>query len=179
VGYGDIGYYIANAVKAALGMRIIALKRDVSKIDEERKMCIDELVDYTGFEQLCKESDYIISILPYTPETVNIFDKKAFSNMKPNCCFMNFGRGESVVEQDLVEALNSKIIEAAVLDVFAPEPLPKESKFWAMENVFITPHSGVAADNIIDHACDCWVEHFSCWKDGKPLRNVVDVKQGY
>ena len=160
-------------------MRIIALKRDVAKIEEERKIWVDELVDCTGLERLCRESDYIISVLPDTPGTVGFFDKKAFSNMKPNCCFMNFGRGESVVEQDLVEALEEGIIEAAVLDVFATEPLPKESKFWAMDNVFITPHSGVNAGDIIDHTCNCWTEHFCCWRDGKPLRNVVDVKQGY
>jgi phosphoglycerate dehydrogenase-like enzyme len=100
VGYGDIGYHTAKAVKAALGMRIIALKRDVSKIETEKRACVDELVDFSGFEYLCRESDYIISILPNTPGTKDFFTAKAFGNMKKNCCFMNFGRGESVVEED-------------------------------------------------------------------------------
>lgn len=179
MGYGDIGYHTAKTVKAALGMRIIALKRDVSKIEPERRACVDELVDFSGFEYLCRESDYVISILPNTPGTKDFFGKEAFGNMKPNCCFMNFGRGESVVEKDLVEALNGKVIEAAVLDVFTPEPLPQKSELWAMENVFITPHSADAVEDLTGYACECWKEHFECWKNGKPLRNVVDVKQGY
>jgi len=52
VGYGDIGYHTAKAVKAALNMRIIALKRDINSVEEERKKCVDELVDFSGFDRL-------------------------------------------------------------------------------------------------------------------------------
>lgn len=71
------------------------------------------------------------------------------------------------------------MIAAAVLDVFAPEPLVKESKLWGMENVFITPHSADAVEDLTGYACQCWKEHFECWREGKGLRNLVDVKQGY
>merc|ERR1712232_355093 len=156
----------------SLGMKIIALKRDVSKIEPERKACVDELVDFSGFDKLCSESDYIITILPATEATRNFFDKTAFAKMKPSCCFINIGRGDSVVEDDLVAALESKQIAGASLDVFTPEPLPKTSKLWDFENVFITPHTADMVEGLLLYACDTWKEHMELRKAGKPLKNV-------
>jgi len=117
--------------------------------------------------------------LPSTPDTKEFFNKEVFAKMKANCCFMNFGRGESVIEDDLVEALEKKIISSAVLDVFFPEPLAKESKLWDFENVFITPHCADQVDNMIYSSLDVWKEHFDCYLDGMPLRNIIDIKKGY
>lgn len=60
--------------------------------------------------------------------------------MKKSAVFMNIGRGPTVLEQDLVSALQDETISGAVLDVFEVEPLPKESALWKMDNVLMTPH---------------------------------------
>merc|ERR1711971_17784 len=99
--------------------------------------------------------------------------------MKPNCCFMNIGRGNSVVENDLVKALEEKVISSAVLDVFEPEPLPQNSKLWGMNNVFITPHSADNVEGLVTYSMGVWKEHFDCYVEGKPLRNVVNIELGY
>ena len=179
VGYGDIGYHIAKAAKSALNMKVIALKRDIKNIDQEKKQYTDELVDFSGLEHLCKNSDYVISILPSTVETKGFFNKDVFVKMKPGSCFMNFGRGESVIEEDLVEALENKVIDAAVLDVFTPEPLPETSKLWKMENVFITPHSADNVDNLSQYSCEKWLKLFNEWKNGNEFSEIVDIKKGY
>ena len=179
VGYGDIGYHIAKAAKSALNMKVIALKRDIKNTDPEKKKYTDELVDFSGLEHLCKNSDYIISILPNTTETKNFFNKEVFSKMKPSACFMNFGRGESVIEKDLVDALENKVIDGAVLDVFAPEPLPETSKLWNLENVFITPHSADNVDNLINYALAKWLKLINEWKQGIKFSDCVDIKKGY
>lgn len=160
-------------------MKVIALKRDINNVEPEKRQYADELVDFSKLEYLCKNSDYIVSILPNTPETTNFFTKDVFSMMKPNCCFMNFGRGESIVEQDLVEALENKIIDAAVLDVFTPEPLPESSKLWAMENVFITPHSADNVDNLIIYSLEKWNGYFTDYTNGVAFKDAVDIKKGY
>jgi phosphoglycerate dehydrogenase-like enzyme len=82
----------------------------------------------------------VVGVLPKTGDTVNFFDKEFFGKMKPSGVFMNIGRGPTVNEPDLVDALKSKTIAGAVLDVYTVEPLPKESELWGLPNVLMTPH---------------------------------------
>ena len=179
VGYGDIGYHIAKAAKSALNMKVIALKKDRNNISPAAKYYTDELVEFSGLKHLCKYSDYVISLLPNTEETKGVFNKDVFAKMKPSSCFMNLGRGESVIEKDLVEALENKVIDAAVLDVFTPEPLPKTSKLWKLENVFITPHSADNVDNLSHISCNKWLKLFNDQKNGDGLSDIVNIKKGY
>ncbi len=97
-------------------------------------MSIDHLDAVVG------KADFVVGVLPKTPETHFYFNKGFFEKMKPSAVFMNIGRGPTVKEVDLVEALKLKTISGAVLDVFEVEPLPKESELWDMPNVLMTPH---------------------------------------
>ena len=92
---------------------------------------------------------------------------------------MNIGRGPTVCEPDLIEALKSKTIAGAVLDVYTVEPLPKESELWGLPNVLMTPHCADQDPEYLDRALDIFSENIALFKEGKPLRNVCDKKLGY
>jgi len=89
-------------------------------------------------------------VLPNTPDNVNFFNKERFSKMKSSSVFMNIGRGCCVDEPELINALKSKQISGAVLDVYANEPLSRDSELWKLPNVLMTPHCADGGMNYID-----------------------------
>ena len=105
--------------------------------------------------------------------------ENCFSKMKPSSVFMNIGRGLTVVEQDLIDALKNGTIAGAVLDVFAVEPLPKESELWTLPNVLITPHCADEDPEFMDRAMDCLAKNLANFKSGQPLINLCDKECGY
>ena len=84
----------------------------------------------------------MVGVLPRVPGVTDDFFnmQSTFSKMKRTAVFMNIGRGSTVNEDDLIKALKTQQIQGAVLDVFKVEPLPKDSEFWKLPNVLITPH---------------------------------------
>ena len=84
----------------------------------------------------------MINILPATPENTALFDADLFAAMKSSAYYISAGRGQTVDEAALIAALRERRIAGAAFDVFQTEPLPPESAFWTMPNVFITPHVG-------------------------------------
>ena len=89
------------------------------------------------------------------------------------------GRGAVVDEQALIVALQQKKIRGAALDVFTTEPLPKESPFWDLDNVLISPHSADHTATWLNDAMELFVENFERFAAGQPLKNVVDKSAGY
>ena len=90
--------------------------------------------------QIISDFDFVINILPHSKETDKIFNKFIFSKMKKSSFFINVGRGKTVVEKDLIQALKHKTIAGAGLDVFENEPLSKNSELRRLQNVIVTPH---------------------------------------
>jgi glyoxylate/hydroxypyruvate reductase A len=134
---------------------------------------------YSGMNQLPEvlaEADYVISILPSTPETEGLFDQQHFSEMKPSAVLINVGRGDLVNESDLVKALDDGQLSHAILDVVQVEPLPKSSPMWRHAGITITPHvSGWhLGDSIYDIA-----KNFEQLQKGQPLLHLVDRQLGY
>jgi len=133
--------------------------------------------DDTG---LIKDADVIINAMPSTPETVDYFNEAYFNQLNGVRIFVNVGRGTSVDEQALVNALRNKHVLNAALDVFNTEPLPKDSALWELSNVLITPHqTGFAVENtapIFDFLAD---NLKSLQETGELSRNVVDPARGY
>ena len=93
-----------------------------------------------GFLDLNKNSDIHISLLPLTKETEGIFNKTFFSNVKKNSCFINAGRGDQVIEEDLLWACSENKVKIAILDVYRNEPLPIDHPFWENSKIIIWPH---------------------------------------
>lgn len=139
VGMGRIGKAIARRAKG-FNMTILYHNRSRDKATE------DELqAEYVTFEKLLKEADFVVSVVPLTEETRNIFDEKAFNIMKQSAIFINISRGQTVDEEALYEALKKKKITAAGLDVFENEPIRADHPLLSLDNVVCTPHIGSAS----------------------------------
>jgi glyoxylate/hydroxypyruvate reductase len=131
----------------------------------------------SGLAAVLADADYVVSTLPATSETQHIIDQAILNLMPNHACFMNVGRGQTVNENDLNDALNQGQIGGAVLDVFSQEPLPEGHDFWTHDNVVITPHIAAITDQ--KQVVDQIVNNYSAFIEGRPLQNKVDIKQGY
>ena len=99
--------------------------------------------------------------------------------MKKSAVFINVGRGDTVVEEDLIKALHDKIISGAVLDVYRIEPLPKDSPLWQLPNVLMYPHCADDESTVLDKMFALTTKNIEALMHGKPLINVCDKKLGY
>jgi len=122
-------------------MKVTGIKRRPETATEEQKQNATEILGNDHFEKLVGEADFIVGVLPKVKDTNDFFNKEStFSKMKSSAVFMSIGRGTTVNEEDLVEALKNNTIGGAVLDVYKKEPLVAESGLWECENCLMTPH---------------------------------------
>lgn len=174
VGLGGIGTQIALRAHG-LGMRVIAT-RNSSRNGPD-------YVEYVGLADelhtLAAKADVIVNALPLTPSTTNLFDKAFFKSARRGALFLSVGRGQSTVTADLVEALESGHLFGAGLDVTDPEPLPKDSALWGMENVIITPHISAVGIDSSRRSMIIAAENLRRYVNGEAMLNVVDLKRGY
>ena len=170
LGTGDIGQHFAQLVHA-MGAHVVGVRRRVGECPEpfERVAGMDTL-----FDELA-QADVVASVLPSTPQTVGLADARFFAAMKEGSYFINNGRGDLVVANDLIEALQSGRLAGAALDVTKPEPLPANHPLWQQENALITPHVAgfwhldVTRENVIAIA----YQNLQAYLAGEPLHNVV------
>lgn len=174
VGTGPIGRAIARLLRA-VGMRVTGVGRRAREADP------DFGVVYPSAElpERLPEAGYVVAVAPLTAETSGMFDATAFAAMRPSARFVNVGRGELVVTDDLINALQAGELAAAALDVCDPEPLPADSPLWRMTNVFVSPHMAGDVRGWREQLGAGFAENFRRWRDGLPLRNVVDKQLGY
>jgi len=124
-------------------------------------------------------SDFVLLLLPMTPETRGFMNAARLKRMKPGAYLLNFGRGELVVDADLIEAVRARTIAGAVLDVFTTEPLPAEHPFWGTEGITVLPHIGglhPGRDHIV---AELFTDNLQRFLAGQPLRETVDRARGY
>lgn len=160
-------------------MKVIGVKRDPKTVEDKFKGVADEVVGFQEIGRALGSADYVVASLPLTPDTRHLFNETLFSQMKPSAHFLNVGRGQTVKEADLIQALNGGTIAGAYLDVFEVEPLPPSSPLWTMDNVFITPH---CADNVADTwdaTVNNYLERLVPFIEGKPLPHPVSKQKGY
>ncbi|UTR82131.1 D-2-hydroxyacid dehydrogenase [Streptomyces cavourensis] len=128
---------------------------------------------------LAARADWVISAVPLTPATYGMFDARFFGLLQPSAHFINVGRGASVVEADLVDALNRRWLAGAALDVFADEPLGAESPLWEVPGLLVSPHLSGDTVGWRDRLGEQFVDMYELWVHGEPLPNVVDKERGY
>lgn len=131
----------------------------------------DRLYEFLG------RSRIVICLLPLTAETRDILDAKAFAAMPRGSYLINAGRGEQIVDEDLLAALDSGQLAGATLDVFRTEPLPAGHPFWRHPKITITPHN--AAATRLAHGADVVLDNIRRARAGRPLVNLVDRTAGY
>ncbi|MER6496293.1 MULTISPECIES: D-2-hydroxyacid dehydrogenase [Streptomyces] len=168
VGSGPIGRAIVAALKA-LGITTALVGR--------RSRTGIHGPDDLG--RLMARADWVIAAAPLTAETRGMFDARRFGMMQPSARFINIGRGQLVVEQDLVEALTKRWIAGAALDVFETEPLPPDSPLWHVPGLIVSPHMSGDTVGWRDELSAQFVEMYERWEAGRSLTNVVDKKRGY
>ena len=129
--------------------------------------------------EVLAQSDFLLLLLPATPETDNFIDAERLRMMKPGAWLLNFGRGHLIKDDDLIAAVKAKKIAGAMLDVFRQEPLPAEHPFWSTEGIIVLPHIGGPHPQRDQIVARLFVDNLGRFLDGKPLREVVDRKAGY
>ena len=142
LGMGRIG--LALARRAALGFGMPVIYNNRSQVPESELGALAGHVRYVERDALLREADFIVSVLPSTPETKHLLGASAFAQMKPSAIVINGSRGAIVDEEALLHALDTDQIRAAGLDVFATEPLPVESPLRTHPKVVALPHIGSA-----------------------------------
>jgi phosphoglycerate dehydrogenase-like enzyme len=173
LGLGALGPEIAR-VAAGLGMRVIGTKRTPAPIPH-----VERVHGPGDIDRVLAESDYVLLLLPSTAETRGIMDKARLGRMKPGAYLLNFGRGDLVVDDDLVAAVRERRIAGAVLDVFRAEPLPAGHPFWTTEGIVVLPHVGGLHPRRDAIVAELWVDNLARFAAGQPLREVVDRARGY
>ena len=175
VGLGSIGQEIARKA-AFMGMEVLGVKKRPEELSEVRRV-----VGMDGLQQVLSRSDYVINLLPRTPETEGIFNRERFQGMKQGACFINMGRGSSVVEEDLLEALRTNHLGGFVGDVFNREPLPPEHPLWQEEKAMITPHICGVSTVYMDKALPVLEHNLMAYIQGRfrDMQNRVEPDQPY
>ena len=172
IGLGGIGAELARRGKAH-DMRVIAVDARPGETPG-RDLELDALWPQDRLHDLLAESDFAVSCVPQTPETVGLVGADELARMKPTAYLINISRGVVVKLDALVDALDAGSIAGAALDVYEQEPLPADHPLWRMENVILTPH--VAADNphVPQRRIDTLCDNLRRYLNGEPVRNVVD-----
>ena len=141
------------------------------------------LLNYLGgpdeLHELLPQADFVFLAAPLTDQTRNMFDASTLSAMKPRAVLINVARGGLVVEQALVDALESGHLDSAGFDVTPEEPPAANSPLWAAPGLIITPHVGGQSEKRIDRMTDLFCENIIRYRRGQPLINSVDKKLGF
>jgi phosphoglycerate dehydrogenase-like enzyme len=165
IGYGGIGQAVGRRA-TALEMRVLPIRRR------------QEFGDPT-LEEVIAESDYVVMSAPLTPATRGLLSRERIALLQPNAVFINIGRGATVDEEALLEALQTKRIRGAALDVFTSEPLRSAHPLWSLENVLLSPHTADHTPDAHDRAMQFFLENLRRYQAGESLENVVDKEEQY
>lgn len=174
LGVGAIGERVARLAKAH-DMHVLGIRRQPERSCEH----VDEMYGQDQLDELLPRADYVVSILPNTPDTRHILGAPQFEKMKNEVFIANLGRGVHIDEAALVEALKAGQVRGAGLDTFEVEPLPESSPLWDFENVIISPHCAGFQPDYSFEARRVFIENLRRYLAGEDLVNVVDKKLGY
>lgn len=165
IGYGGIGHAVGRRA-VALGMNVLTVRRR------------QEFGEPT-IEEVLAQSDYVVVSAPLTPATHRMISAARFAVMKPSAVFINLGRGGTVDQAALVDALREPRIRGAALDVFEVEPLPPDDPLWQLDNVLLSPHTADHASDSLERAMRFFIENLRRFRAGESLENVVDKLEQY
>ncbi|MDS9470037.1 glyoxylate/hydroxypyruvate reductase A [Paracoccus sp. MBLB3053] len=171
LGLGEMGSTAAQGLNA-LGFTVLGWSRSPKSIEG-----VTSYHGADGLAEMLPEVSYLVSLLPATAETVGVLNAGLFNALPRGAVVINLGRGDHLVAEDLLTALDSGQIGAATLDVFAPEPMPEDSPFWSHPAVRVTPHIGSDGNGpIIADAVGLNIERMSRGLAPEP---IGDRSRGY
>jgi glyoxylate/hydroxypyruvate reductase len=170
MGYGTLGRRCAAALRS-LGFPVVGYRRNPGPPEDSPVFHSDER------HAFLRATKALVCLLPLSPETRGIIDARTLAGLEPGAFLIAAGRGEQIVAEDVLGALDSGRLAGAALDVFPEEPLPDDSPFWDHPGVFVTPHC--AADVQPRRAAGLLVENLRRLETGEPLIGEVDLSSGY
>ena len=174
VGLGGVGRRVAE-VLSPFKTRILAT--DMFPVDKPPH--VESLWPAQRLDEMLPLVDILILCVPLTDQTRWMIDARRLALMKRGSLLINVARGQLVVEDDLVAALESGQLEGAGVDVAAEEPLPATSRLWDLPRVIITPHVGGQSARRISDMTDFFCENLRRYLSHRPLRNLVDKRLGF
>jgi len=171
LGLGALGAAVAGAL-SGFGFPVVGWSRKPRRLD-----AIETAAGRAGLKAVAARSDILVVLLPLTGSTRGLLNRRVFDRMPPGAALINCARGELLVEEDLLAALDSDQLRGAVLDVARQEPPPPEHRFWYHSGIVLTPH--IAAATRIEEACDQIAENLARLRSGRPLLHQVERARGY
>lgn len=171
LGLGVLGTKVVEAL-TTLGVPVRGFSRTKKDIDGVRTFAGPE-----QFDAFLDGAKMLINLLPHTPDTQGILNRRTFERLAPGAYLVNLARGAHLVDEDLLHAMKSGQIAAATLDVFHTEPLPEDHPFWRTPRITLTPH--ISAITLREESVAQVAEKIAAHARGEPISGIVDVKLGY
>ncbi len=171
-GLGEIGSAVARAVRG-LGARVIGWRRS-----ERACTFVEEVFAGTAaLPRFVGSCDVLVLVLPLTRETKGLFGTDLFACCRRGTHVINVGRGGVIDEAALLDALDSRLLGHATLDVFANEPLAPEHPLWGHPHVTVTPHicGPLVPEDVVPH----FLRNYSAFLNGCPMKNIIDMERQY
>ena len=171
MGLGNMGCHVATSLSQS-GFEVCGWARTSKQLKTVKS--------YAGnheLEAFLEGLDLVICLLPLTPETRGILSASFFEKMQPGSVIVNLGRGEHLVEEDLLTTLQEGHLRGALLDVFDNEPLEKNSPLWGAQEVLVTPH--MASASSVEEITRQIHDNIIRMRSGEELLNRVDHERGY
>jgi phosphoglycerate dehydrogenase-like enzyme len=175
IGVGSIGRRVAQ-MASAIGMRVIAVREHVEKGTPDG---VEQIFSPSQIDELLRQSDFVVMAAPLIPATDKLINAARLRVMKADAYLINVGRGAQVDEVALFEALRTRRIAGAALDVFDHEPLPADSPLWDLDNLLITPHTAGLSENLWRRHYDHFSANLRRYLVKGPLQYPVDKAKGY
>lgn len=177
LGTGDIGTTFARKAKAMEAAHICGVRRSRKPADA----CFDEVITFDHMDEVLPRTDILVMALPGTAETRNIMDARRIALLPKTAILVNVGRGFSLDQAALADALNHDRLAGAALDVMVPEPLPEDDPLWDAKNILITPHcaGNFSLQITRDKDVTLFCEDLENYAAGRPLARLVDRRLGY
>ncbi len=178
LGAGDIGCTYARMAAGHLPKKIIGITRSGKSRQAE---LFDLLLPAERLDEVLPETDILFMALPGTPGTKGIMDYRRLKMLPEEAVLVNVGRGNAVVQEDLLKILGEGRLFGAGLDVFEKEPLPPEDPAWDTDRLLITPHTAgqmTLADTRKQNA-RMFGEDLGNFCSGRPMKYLADLKAGY
>lgn len=174
-----VGILGCGKIGGMLGQTLVSLGYPVKAYGTESRQQgeVTVLSGQNGLEEIAREASALVNTLPLTYETKGLLSSDFFSIMRKDSILIHLGRGDHLVEDDLIQALANGRPSKAVLDVFATEPLPLEHPFWENENIMLTPH--VAGDADFRVIAQFIADGISKFENGEKPAGLVNRKRGY
>ncbi|MCG8545785.1 MAG: NAD(P)-binding domain-containing protein [Alphaproteobacteria bacterium] len=172
LGYGLMGHAASDAL-SHLGYDVVAY----AKHPRTPAGPIRLFSEKDGILAAVHDANVVIDLMPATDDTTGILDETLFSTLAEGAALIQLGRGQHLVEDDLLAALQSGQIRHAALDVFSTEPLPNDHVFWSHPKITVTPH--IVAESSKDSVARLVVDDIrSVWSGMQPAR-IIDRSRGY